>query len=276
MNNTFDFHRFGLLLKKHWVEKRKGYLIGLAAYVSILLICYLLAMRGEEQDQTGMFRGDLRENVQIGIYFAGLFIGGAIYAGLMFTDYNRKESAVFNILLPASHWEKASVYILYGVFFFWVAYTACYLLVDFIGVLIFNSDHVKVFFPLQSKEGDVINVYVIQVVFLFTQTLLILGSIYFRRFAFFKTIIALVTIALLIMPIVFSDTGLIGLVDYNVTNMTFSSTDYNTGLYDYYYKETYKIAQFSTPVVACIYIAGFLLFAGMCSVVYLRLKEKEI
>jgi hypothetical protein len=269
MNNTFNIRRFGLLLQKHWMEKRKYYLTGLGAYTVIMLVIYTIEVLSYDAVTKH------NQDFQASNYISALFIGGVIYAALMFTDYTRKETGIFNLLLPASQLEKALVYILYGVFFYWVAFSCCFVLVD---IIIFQfiktGDTFAIFSPLKNRQGSDINLYIVYAMFLFSQGLFVLGSIYFRRFSFFKTSVAVLILFLLIIPMVTDIEDGDRILKYNVINMTSSLSTHVSDSKYVTHKDT--IAELSPGITSLVFGAGILIYAGLCSVIYLRLKEKQL
>jgi hypothetical protein len=252
------------------MEKRKVYLAGWTVYTLVMLGFYLYMAF-----YSGLNSGFDRED-QMGIYFTALFAGGVVYAGLMFNDYSRKESGLFNLLLPASHLEKALVHIFFGAVFFWIVITCSFMLIDIPYTAIRgHKDDITPFYPLQSRPDDDINVIILQLVYLFGQTLFMLGMVYFRKLAFFKTSLIMFILILITVQITTGfDLGNNYFPTYSIIKMVDTDSDYNSNNYYVIKKET--IAEFSTTVTWLIYVTGALIYAGFCSVIWLRIKEKQV
>jgi hypothetical protein len=254
-------------MKKHWMEKRKALLIGLAAYIAIVTAFYIFAMNDDEFKQ-------ISRDYQMGIYFWSLFLGGMIYAGLMFNDYSRKETGIFNLLLPASHLEKALVYICFGVIFYWIAFAASFILVEFICFQFLDEDPERTFALVQTERD--VDIFFYNYLFFLVQTLFVLGSIYFRRFAFFKTTIVIVIIFVVALPYLI---GYVKVGDhdymYNLINIT-GAWSYDTPGQDPGFVTEHVIAELPQLIIYLIYFIGLLIWIGFSSVIYFRLKEKQI
>ena len=109
----FSFIRFGNLLKKEWAENRKLYLLGLAAYLVLLLLFILLFA----------LAGDLNVGLQAFCYFVGLIMGGGILCSTLFVRYQNKTSSIRELLLPTSALERALAIILIGIIVYPVLFT---------------------------------------------------------------------------------------------------------------------------------------------------------
>jgi len=232
MNSTFELNRWRLLLSRHWLENQKRYLLSLLAIFGLLLCCFGIAI---------WFGGEhpLQGNIQYVIYSGGLYLVGCSYASMQFADLSSSAKGIIFLSIPASHFEKLLCAIFYSVILFFTVYTIVFYLVDIPMVKIGNelgydrfmaSDHVPRAGFISDRVirmTDYYNGYYNRgFLFLFiayfpVQSAFILGSIYFTRYSFIKTTIALLFIwalfTLLIIK-VFSNLTPTGWRDENIAS----------------------------------------------------------
>ena len=207
MNQTFNINRWWLLVTRHWIENRKRYLLSLLAMPGLLLAWFgfSLVIGGHHPVQ---------ENIQYITYEGGLYIAGSIYASMLFSDLGSRPRAINFLSVPASHFEKLLCAILYGVVLFFFLYTLAFYVADIpmvkignaLGYERFKTDH----FTDEIFVGDrVFNVFVYNerfhnegffyffIAYFPVQSVFLLGSVYFARYSFIKTTIALLLLWLL-------------------------------------------------------------------------------
>ncbi|SDC85051.1 hypothetical protein [Niabella drilacis] len=99
MNETFSTQRFLLLLKKEWTENRRQYILSVIALFLLLNIILLLQvyLRGNRVYSPDNF---------LLIALTVLCVLGTTYAITTFQKYRARESAVFELGIPASAAEK--------------------------------------------------------------------------------------------------------------------------------------------------------------------------
>ena len=131
MNNTFDFNRFSLLVKRQWVENKKLFLMASFAIIGILAILNALIMRWQS--------GTTNEVARYVFFNLSLFLSGSIFANYVFKDISDKNSSTSFLLIPASHFEKFLTGILYTFILFPVVFLLLHYAVDFGFVSIGNN-----------------------------------------------------------------------------------------------------------------------------------------
>ena len=131
MNNTFDFNRFSLLVKRQWVENKKLFLMASFGVIGILVILNSLIMRWE----SGAFNWIPRFSV----FNLSLFLSGSIFANYIFKDISDKNSSTSFLLIPASHFEKFLTGVFYAFIIFPIAFLTLFYVVDFGFVSIGNN-----------------------------------------------------------------------------------------------------------------------------------------
>jgi hypothetical protein len=205
MNNTFDINRFGLLLRRQWLEFGKIYLIILGVAFGVIAATYLFTFwpiyaYGSDQFVSASFREPLF------IIFGFLFI--TVIASNYFAHLGQKPKTIIELLLPASTFEK----FLAGVFFTTILSIVGYILVFYLADLVFMSKMRGMFQEAGSerfynynsggqeiildrygyifetlKRGMFLPFYAAP---LFVTSVFLLGSIYFNKYHYIKTTIA--------------------------------------------------------------------------------------
>jgi hypothetical protein len=203
MNQFFSFKRFGSLVAKHWVDHKKRYGLSVLAFTGLLVCWFVLTMFvGDEEGMS--------EDLQTGTYYFSLFVAGCFYASQYFKDLGWRAKAINFLLVPASSFEKFLCSLLYSVVLFFVVFTAVFYAVDCLMVPLYNSISgtaekaklVNVFLPelIQFQDGSSLPFLLI---FFALQSVFLLGSVYFKKYSFIKTIISVFAIFFLIVCSVF-------------------------------------------------------------------------
>jgi hypothetical protein len=193
MNQFFSFKRFSLLVLKHWAENKKRYGLSVLAFIGLLIAWFVVTM---------FLEGDelMPQSIQRHTFFLSLFVVGTFYASQYFRDLGERTKAINFLLVPASAFEKALCGLLYTVFLFLLVFVAAFYLVDVLLVAIANTlpaagtpagkaTVINVFKAdfFRFNNGSVINFLLF---FFAVQSAFLLGSVYFRKYGFIKTIIS--------------------------------------------------------------------------------------
>ena len=200
-NQVFSFSRWRLLVAKQWLEHGRRYLLSLLAIGGLMAAweAFIIAV---------VPYAPLEPFMQFATHMVGLYFTGSLFASSLFADLGNRKQALPWLSLPASHLEKLLCAILYGVVLFYLAFTLVFYLVDIPMVHWANSilrRHPLNFpgsstpippslvynlftpagAPLPEKEWHLFTAgyFAIQAAFL-------LGSVYFTRFSFIKTVVA--------------------------------------------------------------------------------------
>jgi len=208
MNQTFNFHRWWLLVTKHWIENRKRYLLSLLVIPGLMLAWFGFILSNKNYHP-------LPVHIQFVTYASGLFILGCFYASMMFADLGSTSKGVNFLSMPASHVEKLACAIFYAVLLFFIIYTVAFYIVNIPGVKIANAlgyerfreeqfpnavfipDEVFNIFHFKFPGGDEEFFYVF-VAYFPIQSAFLLGSVYFARYSFIKTTIAILLLWLIV------------------------------------------------------------------------------
>jgi len=197
---SFSFSRWKLLVTKHWAENGKRYRLSLLAIAGLLIAWYSFILAIDKYSPLDLF-------LQYTAYFSGLFVVGCLFANSFFSALSSKKEAIGYLSLPASHLEKLLCAILFGVVLFFIAFTLLFYLIDIPMVRLSNylieryprtipnttmlippNEVYNIFTgsggPIPEKEFHL---------FLFgyfaVQSAFLLGSVYFTRYSFIRTIV---------------------------------------------------------------------------------------
>lgn len=269
MENTFNFNRFMLLVRRQWIGLGKIYLMAWGVLAGVFIVLFSFALRSVDGTS------DPRELYNLLSFRAYLFVLiGLLYitviSGSYFANLGKKANAISELLLPASHLEKFLTALLYTFVITSVSYFLIFFLVD-VGFVIYLRSVATNFLLSQGESINGINMdrlpyffttdYVREVYyFLFLPYLLsaifLLGSIYFVSFQYIKTAISLFIYIFLVVFCIY------------LTNRWFWEgtilSQRNTFWDD------------DTTILRSILVVGILLTVLFWGVSYLRLKEKEV
>ena len=225
----------------------------------------------------------LAKGLQEVTFFFSLFLVGPFFASQFFSDLGSKTKGTNYLMVPASVLEKLLCGLLYSTILFFIVFTLAFYLVDVLVVLIANAFHPS-YNGVTTQEGiafkahvaNVFNMrelpqnnhlsYYFLVVFLTLQSVALLGSVYFSRYSYIKTVISLTVIIIITFLMLFK------LQESLMPKGNFSLTEYK--IYD---NDQVKII--SLPVWAqklLEYLASYAFAFIFWVTTYFRLKEKEV
>ena len=262
MNQTFDFHRFGLMLKLDLAEKGRNYLFMAALLVVLLLLLMVpVAMSTEHSN--------IRESLHFIALFMIVLLGSSFFTNAVFTQYASPSTGMASLMVPASKMEKFLsawvinlLFIIPFIIFFWQLH---YITIDIANAKIPLKEHKYGHIPDQMMQ------YFTYCYFLM-HGCLFLGSLFFTKASYIKT--AAITIAIFLIA------GLLQIVlaneftahpDHLTTfplagwRVWYADSGYNA--FEIFYPDSYKIVLYGCPM---------LILVSIWYITFLRLKEKEI
>jgi hypothetical protein len=204
----FKIRRFKWLLLRELAYGYRGLLIAMAAVAGTLIVVSAIGalLRSAAGAPLGAETGD----GYFGLFQFLLFLGGFIVTSLAFREVWQNGSGVAYLMLPGSLLEKflvkllmTSVGLAAGTLVFLSATTAASEAVD---RLLFGVGH-GLFNPFTSTVFQTVVRYLV------LQSFFLLGSIWFRKLAFVKTVLSIVVFAIA-MAIVFTIAIRIGLASH--------------------------------------------------------------
>lgn len=192
MNQLFSFNRFSLLVSKHWADNKKRYGLAALAFAGLLITWFVLTLLMGVQP--------MANGVQSVTFFLSLFAVGTFYASQYFSDLGSRAKGINFLLVPASAFEKLLCGLLYTVVLFFVVFVALFYAADALMVGVANA-----VYPTNdpTKKAEMVNVFRIILIrfnrdstinfllfFFSVQSAFLLGSVYFEKYSFIKTIIS--------------------------------------------------------------------------------------
>jgi hypothetical protein len=211
MNQVFSARRWGMFMVLHWQENRKRYLLAVPAMLGLLLVWYSFILLMDKFDPMAGF-------MQYTTYYAGLFFVGCLYSSTIFSELGNKAQGIAYLSIPVSTLER----LLCGVFFstvaFFIVYNLVYYAVDIPMVHLANrlierqhrvwpggypvdrSVVFNAFRGMTDNFGDR-NYHIFLISYFVIQSTFMLGSVYFSRYAFIKTSVAVFLLMLVFMII---------------------------------------------------------------------------
>jgi hypothetical protein len=213
MNQTFNFSRWWMLVTMHWAENRKRYLLAMLAIGGLLAAWYSFLLMMDKFGPLNLF-------FQYTAYYCGLFFVGCLYASTIFSGLGSKPQGLHYLSVPASHLEKLLCGIFFGVFLFFIVYTLIYYIVDIPMVQLANriitNEHQVWPGSMQSiGKIEILNIihnnwapipdreyHLFLLSYFAIQSAFLLGSVYFARYSFIKTIVGVLLFWLVFMVFV--------------------------------------------------------------------------
>lgn len=259
MNNTFSIQRFGLLLKRQWLEFGKIYLISLVVVLGVLLSFYggsLWSVLREERE-FHIYILNFRE--PLFLIFGFIFI--SVIASNYFAHLGQKPKAIIDLMIPASTFEKFVT----GIFFTTLLSTASFVLLFYLTDLAFiskieglykNDEASTLYFFSKNSDNQFTPLYWTP---FFITSIFLLGSIYFEKFHYIKTAICVMLFSGIWTAIIARSGKLLfeGKIPVNNDNM----------------KHVFNDRSSAEILGSVLLITLTLIF---WTITYVRLKEKEV
>lgn len=249
----FDINRVKLLLARQLRLNSSTILIGFGAVVGV--ITFILSMRVVfESHSLGM-------SGFTGLALPIFFVGGYIFTSTIFSELRTSHRGYLYLTLPASAFEKLLVaWFISSILYVVAAIGAFYvinLLLILVGLLT-NSQPVPLFNFIDPSMLKIFAIYIV------TQSIFLLGAIYFRGVNFLKTLLALFVINLVIS--IFS-----ALLTKFVLFGSFQSLQFNNNLPDGIEGFIGNVFLPTVKILFWYIMAPFFLVVS-----YYRLKERQV
>jgi hypothetical protein len=276
MNYVFDLNRWLLYTGKHWSENKRRYLLSLAAVAGLLVLWYSFILIVNSHKSMGI-------PIQATTFFVGLFITGCLFASLIFNDLSEGPKAIHYLLTPASALEKLLTAILFGVILFFISYVIVFYAVDIIMVKVSNVT-VSAWFEHEHKAPqsptEVLNVFVqrdpgddlhyyLMLIFFAVQSIFLLGSVYFVKNQYIKTLVSGLVVFLFMAFYIHKVMGAF-MPDGGFFEPFTVYRVYKTNLGD----AMIQLPEWFSNIL--LFLAKFALTPCLWVVTYFRLKEKEV
>jgi len=212
MNNTFNFNRFGLLVKRQWLEFGKIYLISLLVITGVIIGFYFYGLPEPDKyttDPASIYNhneeGSIYLHFRIPLFLVLGFIFISIIASGYFSLLGQKPKAIIELMTPASTLEKW----LCGVFYTGILSVFSFLLIFYLTDMVFVNYLQKIVgqisYTLPAGMNELPKTVMLSVKPFFVEffehkeirslalvpvmitSVFLLGSAYFNRFHYIKT-----------------------------------------------------------------------------------------
>ncbi|PWS27736.1 hypothetical protein DHW03_09155 [Pedobacter yonginense] len=268
MNNTFNINRFGLLLRRQWLDFGKIYLLSLIVVFGVLVGFYVTNIPKPSDGLPSMDDGFISLRFRYPIFGMVGFLFISILASSYFTNLGQKPKAIIDLMTPASVFEK----FLAGVFYTTILGIGSYLFIFYITDLVFckylnntfsafppvhigkNSAATLVKARLLNSEMNFEQYRGFACVPVMVTSMFLLGSVYFNRFHYIKTAVSVFIACSIIGYVIYLCVSKMG---ENMVKITDSGNNEQLA---------FTIIFVSSAVISIFFWV----------ITYVRLKEKEI
>lgn len=259
MNNTFSIQRFGLLLKRQWLEFGKIYLISLVVVLGVILTFYGYNLWSVLREETPFSRRFLEFRTPLFCIFGFMFI--SIIASNYFAHLGQKPKAIIDLMIPASTFEK----FIAGVFFTSILSVGSFILLFYLTDLafvakvrdVYQNDEANIaYFFNVNNPNQFLPLYLTP---FFVTSVFLLGSIYFEKFHYIKTAICVM---------IFS--GIWSAVIAKSAKLLFE------GRIPVHNDQPRHIFNEKSSAELWVFVIALVLTLIFWSITYIRLKEKEV
>lgn len=180
-NNIFSAGRFGGYMRKHLIDNYRLYGMSVIVLTVLLLVILLLNLSDN-------FRVHPSLSNLMPLYFIGLFLTGLIFTSLSFRELSNKPQGIDYLLFPASQLEKyLSTLLVTTVGFLLIYHLAFYLAYLGLDVILVSNTGIHIKNDLSNEFTKEAMPYFYYAWFI-TQAFMLLGSIYFQKYSFIKTV----------------------------------------------------------------------------------------
>ncbi|MBN8859260.1 MAG: hypothetical protein J0H29_12785 [Sphingobacteriales bacterium] len=265
MNNTFSFSRLGLLIKKQWFDNSRLYILSALALIGLLTLIFTIWWLANRYDYRF---SEASTNI---IFLIVLFVSGLVFASTTFGMLGDKAKGIYWLNVPATALEKLVCGFFYSCFVFMILYITSFWLIKHITFFLIELNPKNEL--IRTTHNDIFERVVkpnLLYTFFALQALFMLGSVYFEKFSFIKTILIILFISFLfVMFCMFLGNNLLP-PNFGVKGFS------EFRVYDDNYQGTkiYHLASWIGDLIESL--AKFIWVPVFLTVAYFRLKEKEI
>jgi hypothetical protein len=253
-NSTFSLNRVSWLIRRQLAINVKNLIIALAACFGALLVISILIILGSH---------GVDYQPILSLSATVIFIGGYIFTSNAFNELHSPDKAYQYLTLPATTLEKlASVWIMSAVFYSIVSFllTVAIVLLGNVFAIVIGVT------PGSMSQFQSFPFGYLLWIFVVGHSVFLLGSCYFRKNNFLKTLLAVIVIGLILSIYA----GINGFIFFGKANFQF-----NTSTGDNMSEQYMYFIQHVLPVISKILI-GYLIAPFFILVSYYVLKERQV
>lgn len=267
MNQTFDIHRFALVLKLDFFERGKNYLL-LAAILVVILLAMMVPIATSSKP-VGFY-----EALHYMALFVIMIFATSLFTSSAMTHYAAFPTSISSLMLPASHLEKFLSALFFN-FAFIVPFLILYFQLHYVTIDIANAH-----FPANSYKFPYIELD-LAVYFCFAyfmlHSIVFWGSIYFPKRSYIKTAACIVVAAIFLFTIHITLAGYLAHYPSRINTLPLAG-------WEIWYFEGQNLADginelhitHSEEVHRAIQGFTALFILSFWYMAYLRLREKEV
>ena len=193
MNQVFDWNRFLLLARTHFRTNMKAYLISCLVFAGVTVVLFMLMISSRSKS--------IAAGNQFLVYFIVIYGGLFIFTGNAFQTYQRPRAGMFQLMLPASVFEK----FLLGWLVSFVGYTICanavFFAVRYVVLQYYSARGYEVadfldYDRFQYQPNGLSMAWVLLMLYVFSHAFALYGSLVFRKIAVLKIALTLLLLVL--------------------------------------------------------------------------------
>ena len=261
MNQTFNLHRFQLLIKLELIEKGKNYLLTACVFTGLMLLFMLpIAWQRDHYDILFLLHA-------LALFMVVMF-GGSLYTTSVFNQYSSSDTGIAALMIPASRLEKYLSALLINLLFI-IPFSLLFFQLHYSTIDYANSKltpgHGKYNYLPKELLQYFMSMHII------IQGSVFLGSIYFPKLSYIKTAVTLFVTAIFL-----------GAVNWYLAN-SFTANPTNVVAFPFsawkvWYEKlhTNYYIDFPENVQPLVNIVPIVFLLSVWFIAYLRLKEKQI
>jgi hypothetical protein len=259
MQASFSFTRLGLLIRKQWADHSRFYVLATAAIFGLMALAFYTWSITNDTDVAHTYI----------FLVVGLFLGGSIFASMIFADLSQRTTGIYWLSVPATHAEKLICAILYSQVFFNAVVLVIFFLLRSVTLSVIHLSPHMFFRNSAARESFSLMVMNVAFGYFSLQSLFLLGSVYFQRFSFIKTVVSGVLVILLFFLFIRYFVMPVLPVQVSVESLTRIQVQEEGGVW-----ATYSLPGWVSSTLR--YASQYIWMPVFWAATYFRLKEKEL
>jgi len=253
MNTTLNINRLGLLFKRFFIENKQKELIFWGISIAVFTIMH-----------------------QVGSVEMFTYIAGFIFAARLFSIFAYTPTGMHYLLIPATHTEKLIVNIVLSTIYFFTMILVTYIIGSVVGNLLGSmifgldkpinldlfNDSISNAWNTGNHQDGIFNIFMS---FALSQSIFLLGSIFFKRSAIAKTFLSIILV-----------TMALGIIQLILFKLTFGTFHMNTNSFRFDLLGPNFINEIFPNYKMIGTILKYSLIPFFWLVTYFRLTEKQV
>lgn len=194
MNQVFDWGRFLRLVGSHFRNNVKAYLISCLVLTGVIIGLFALVTSSTRDNSIEIGK-------QFFVYLIAIYGGLFIFTVGIFQPFQRPREGIFQLMLPASGFEK----FLSGLLVSFAGYAVCanavffvvrYVVLQYYSMRGYEVSGLLDYDQLLDQQDSISVVWILVMAYVFFHAFALYGSLVFRRMAVLKTALTLLLVTL--------------------------------------------------------------------------------